>query len=151
MADQNTNNTEVEFEAGQMVIQEKTMPSALYIIKEGQLAVYKLNKDGERIPIGLISSGEYVGEAALLLNRPHSSNVVALTKVKALRLSKDAIEAQLKATPGWFLSLTKGLITRLHQVNEILRKNGLVDEKIKSAMLAIESKSQGEDKDKKAG
>lgn len=135
-------NNEVIFKPGDIVIQAKTQSTALYIVKEGQLEVYKTNKDGNRIPIGLISSGQYIGETALLLNRPHSSNVVALTEVKAIKIEKDAFEAQLKNTPPWFLALTKGLVERLHQMNDILRRNDLVDDKLATKVTALEEHSK---------
>ena len=128
----------VDVKAGDMLIQEKKPCHALYIVQEGQLEVYKI-KEGNRIPIAVIGSGEYVGEAALLLDRPHSSNVVALTDCKLTQIDKEAIDSQLKNTPAWFLSLTKGLITRLHKVNDILHRNGLVDEGVASKVKALES------------
>ena len=55
-----SDNAEVTFEPGELIIRSGSSCDALYIIKEGQLEVYK-EKDGKRIPIGLIGSGQYVG------------------------------------------------------------------------------------------
>lgn len=131
----------ITVKAGETIIQEKKPCHALFIIQEGQLEVYKV-KDGERIPLAVIGSGEYVGEAALLLNRPHTSNVVALTDCKLTQIDKESIDAQLKNTPPWFLSLTKGLITRLHKLNDVLQRNGLVDESIANKVKALEDNSK---------
>lgn len=130
----------VSFEPGDLLIREKTPSDALYIIKEGQLEVFKTGADGERIPLGLIASGQYVGETALLMNTTHSSNVVALTPVKAVRLTRASIDIQLKTVPGWLIALSKGLIERLHNQNEILRRNGLVDETLATRLKSIEDK-----------
>ncbi len=125
---------------GEFMIREKTRCEALYIVTEGQLEVYRTGAGGEKIPLGIIKSGQYVGENALLLGRPHSSNVVALTPVKAHRLTKDAIEAQMRTVPAWLLALTKGLIERLNSANELLRRNGLVDETLSGQVKAVEEK-----------
>lgn len=122
------------------MIREKMGCDALYIIKEGQLEVFRTSNDGEKIPLGLISSGQYVGETALLLGRTHSSNVVALTTVKAIRLPKEFVENQLKQVPPWLVALTKGLIERLQSCNEIMRKNGWVDENLATRLKAVEHK-----------
>ena len=135
-----TSNNSISLLPGEFLIREKTTCDALYIIKEGQLEVFRTTSSGEKIPLGLISSGQYVGETALLLGKPNGSNVVALTNVKAIRLPKESIEAQLKTVPTWLVALTKGLIERLHNSNEIMRKNGWVDETLSTRLKAVEDK-----------
>lgn len=131
----------VEFEPGDFIIKEKTAGDALFIIKSGQLEVFKTDSNGGKIPLGIIGSGQYVGESAVLHDTNHTSNVVALTKVTAVKLSKKSIDQQLKQVPTWLVALTKGLITRLRHANDILRKNGLVDEGLAAAIKAAEANS----------
>ncbi len=141
----------VELEPGEYMIREKTPGEALFIVKSGQLEVYKTDSSGNKIPLGIIGSGQYVGESAVLHETTHTSNVVALTKVLAIRLSKKSIDMQLKTVPSWLIALTKGLITRLRHNNEILRKNGIVDEGLASAVKAVEQKAgTGDDSGNKA-
>lgn len=128
----------VEFEAGEFMIKEKGAGDALFIVKSGQLEVFKTDSNGGKIPLGIIGSGQYVGESAVLHGTAHTSNVVALTKVTAVRLSKKSIDQQLKQVPSWLLALTKGLITRLRHANDLMRKNGLVDESLSAAIKAAE-------------
>lgn len=138
MAD--TSNNSITLQPGEYLIREKSACDALYIIKEGQLEVFRTSTSGEKIPLGLISSGQYVGETALLTGKLHSSNVVALSTVKVVRLPKESIEAQLKAAPTWLVGMTKGLIERLHHANEVMRKNGWVDESLATRLKAVEDK-----------
>lgn len=142
--DSSNQSNAISLNPGEYMIREKTACDALFIIKEGQLEVYKTGSNGEKIPVGMIGSGQYVGETALLLNRPHSSNVVALTPVKAIRLTKTSIEAQLKTVPAWLIALTKGLIERLQAQNEIMRRNGWIDEGLASRVKTIEEKFKKE-------
>lgn len=139
-AAQANNNNSINLLPGEFMIREKTRCDALYIITEGQLEVYRTATSGEKVPLGIITSGQYVGETALLLGRNHTSNVVALTPVKAHRLTKEAIESQLKTVPAWLLALTKGLIERLNSANELLRRNGLIDESLSGQVKAVEEK-----------
>jgi CRP-like cAMP-binding protein len=132
----------VKFKPGDHLIREKQPATHLYIIKEGQLEVYKIGKDGEKIPVALIGSGEYVGETAVLLNDNYNSNVVALTKVTALQLEKKYVEAQIKQVPAWLTALTIGLVDRLRRANEVLKKHGLIDESLNSRLKAIEDNAK---------
>ncbi len=132
----------LDFEPGDYLAREKSGCDAMYIIKEGQLEVYRNGKNGEKIPLGIINSGEFVGETALLMERPFSSNVVALTKVKAVKMPKAMVTAQLNQAPKWLVSLTKGLILRLGAANDVLRRNGLVDEKLSNTTSAISSSNK---------
>ncbi len=125
---------------GEFLIKEKTPCEALYIIKEGQLEVYRTASSGEKVTIGMISSGEYVGETALFKGGMNGSNVVALTPVTYIKLPRASIEAQLKTAPPWLVALTRGLIDRLHACNEIMRRNGLVDDKLVTRIRAVEEK-----------
>jgi len=140
MADNSNQNNIVSIEPGEFIIREKTNSDALYIIKEGQLEVYRTTNNGEKVTIGLISSGQFAGETALLTGRQNTSNVVALTPVKAIKLPRASIEAQLKGVPSWLLGLTKGLIERLSGANDILRRNGWVDESLAQMVKAVEEK-----------
>jgi len=130
----------ISLEPGDFLIREKTQCDGLFIIKEGQLEVYKTTAEGTKLPVGIISSGQYVGEAALLLNKPHSSNVVALSPVKAVKISRSSIELQLKTVPTWLLALTRGLIERLHSTNEMMKRNGIVDETLSGQLRAVDEK-----------
>ena len=131
----------VVFEPGDFLAREKMACEAIFVIKEGQLKVFKNGKDGKEIPLAVIGSGEYIGEVAFFLGTPHSSNVVALTKVKAIKLPKTVIDRQLKDTPPWLLALLKGVIRRLHNSNETIRKYNVIDDKTATAVSAFEQKS----------
>lgn len=128
----------VNFKAGDYLIREMQAGESIYIIKQGQVEVFQTSKNGQKIPLGIIGSGEYVGETAVLLDDNYSSNVVALTNVVAIKLSKSYVEAQLKSVPTWLIALTRGLIDRLRRANAVLKKHGLVDENLSSRVKAIE-------------
>jgi CRP-like cAMP-binding protein len=140
---ENTNpsiNNVVTLEPGEYLIREKTRCDAVYVIKEGQLEVSRVNNDGQKIPIGMISSGQWAGEAALFLDQMHGASVMALTPVKAAKLPRSYVENALKSVPSWLVSMTKGAFERLQGANETLRRNGWVDEGLALRINAIEEK-----------
>lgn len=130
-------STIVKFKPGAYMLTEKQMATCLYIIKEGQVEVFKMDTENKKIPLALVNSGEYIGELSLLAGMPHSANAVALTNVTAIKIEKTAIDAQLREVPKWFLGITRTVTMRLIQTNEVLRRNSIVDEKLSSAIRVV--------------
>ncbi len=130
----------VTFKPGEVIFFEKAAADALYIIQSGQVEVFKKNKEGNKVVVAVINSGQYLGEMAIFRGTPHSSNAAALSEVTAAKLSKEAVESQLKAAPSWLVALVRLLVTRLHASNELIKKHGIVDEAAQSAAQAISEK-----------
>ena len=144
--------TEIEFNAGDYILREGANCDSLIIIKSGQVEVFKTTKDNKRVPLGIVQSGEYLGEMSLITDRPHSANAIALKKTICLKISNEAVEEHLKTLPSWLVALTRGLVFKLYKTNEVLRRNGIVDESISTAVKAITEKEKtNSEKSKKAG
>lgn len=142
--------TEVEYKAGDYILREGAKCDALIVIKSGQVEIFRTSKD-KKVTLGIVQSGEYLGEMSLISDRPHSANAVALTTTVCLRISSDAVEAHLKTLPSWLVSLTRGLVYKLHKTNEVLKRNGITDESLSTAVKAITEKEKtSTDKSKKA-
>lgn len=141
---------EVEYKPGDFILREGANCDALIIVKSGQIEVFKNGRNNVRIPLGLVQSGEYLGEMALITDRPHSANAVALTKTVCLKIPYSAIEEHLKELPSWLVALTRGLVFKLHKTNEVLKRNGIIDDTLTTAVRAItERETLPEDEKKK--
>ncbi len=132
----------VSFKAGDILFNEKDRCNSLFVVRSGQVEVFKKNKDGEKIPLSIVNSGEYLGEMAIFADNIYSATAIALTDVVALKLPRALIEIQLKAAPPWLVALTKGLVQRLKSTSEIIRKHDIVDEGLLSAVKAIEENAE---------
>ena len=140
---------DIEFSAGEFILREGADCDALIIVKSGQVEVFKNGKSGVRIPLGIVQSGEYLGEMALISDRPHSASAVALTKTSIIKIPNGVIEEQLRNVPGWLVALTRGLVQKLHKTNEVLRRNGIVDEGLTTAVKAITDREISTNADRK--
>ena len=121
-----------------MILREKGQPDNLYIIKKGQIKIFRDGgTDGKEIPLAVINSGEYLGEMSIITDLPHTASAMALTDVEAVCIDKKSIEEQLKTCPQWLIGITRLLIDRLNRTNEVLRRNGIVDERLLGAIKAI--------------
>lgn len=128
---------ELEFKPGDYILREGANCDALIIVKSGQIEIFKTGRNNIRVPLGIVQSGEYLGEMALISDRPHSANAVALTPTVCIKIPHSAIEDQLKSMPGWLVALTRGLVYKLNKTNEVLKRNNIVDDTISTAVRAI--------------
>lgn len=128
---------EVEYQAGDYIIREGAHCDSLIVVKSGQIEIFKTGKNNTHITLGLVKSGEYLGEMSLITDRPHYANAVALTKTICLKIPNSVIEEHLRQLPSWLVALTRGLVYKLDKTNDVLRRNGIVDETLSTAVKAI--------------
>lgn len=129
----------VTFNAGQTVFSENDFCAYLYIIKSGQIQLLRKNNEGRQVPIGMVGSGEYLGELAIIDDQQrHSATAIALSDAELICLNRKSIEEQIKSAPSWLVALTKGLVVKLRNANEIIRRNNVVDQKLLQAISAAE-------------
>ena len=127
---------------GEYILREGARCDALFIVKEGQIQIFRMDSHKNKIPVGIVQSGEYLGEMSLISDRPHSANAVALTKTTCVKITSEVLEKQLKSAPDWLVALTRGLVFKLHRTNDVLKRNGIVDESLTAAVKAISSKEK---------
>jgi CRP-like cAMP-binding protein len=132
----------VTVKAGETVIQAKKVCDGIYIVKKGQLKVYKVDASGTNHPIGIIGPGEFIGETAYFMERPYTSSVVAMTDCELVKKPLKVLDAQLKEVPKWLTGLTKGLVMRLHRANEILRRNNWIDKEMADQLKTLEDNAK---------
>lgn len=133
---------EIEYQPGDYIIREGAHCDNLIVIKSGQVEVFKVGKNNTHIPLGIVKSGEYLGEMSLITDRPHYANVVALTKTVCLKIPNSVIEEHLRQLPSWLVALTRGLVYKLDKTNDVLKRNGIVDETLSTAVKAISEREE---------
>jgi len=123
---------------GEYILREGAKCDSLFIVKSGQIEIFRLDIKKNKIPLGIVDSGEYLGEMSLITDRSHSANAVAITKTICVKLTSEVMEKQLKLAPPWLVALTRGLVFKLYQTNEVLKRNSIVDESLTTAIKAIQ-------------
>lgn len=134
------NHSTLQFAAGDVIFKDGDLRTSLFIVQKGQVAIFKITPTNERIPLGIVSSGQYLAETGLIDNkRFHATWAVALTDVELISIPSAAIMEQLKTAPQWLVSLSRGLAQKLRRMNDIVRKNKLTDESLDNAILAAQA------------
>jgi len=87
--------SEETFKEGAAIIRQGDASECLYILAEGRVQVTRREAGGEDKYLMDMGPGTYFGERALLNSEPRAANVIALSTVKVLFISKDAFEEVL--------------------------------------------------------
>lgn len=95
------------FPAGHQLIRQGGRSGTLYVLKSGELEV---SRDG-RFLSAVNRPGAIFGEMSVLLERPHSATVRAVTDVEVYVIA-DALRV-LETHPAWTLQIARLLAQRL--------------------------------------
>ena len=112
--------------AGEVIFAEGSESDCFYVIKKGQVAVYKNHKAPNQIRLATIPEGRVLGEISGIDGLPRSATAIALTDVDLVKVSSKSLRWQLKQCPGWFGAIVLDLVERLRQTGDVLAKNGIV-------------------------
>lgn len=80
----------VYFKPGDIILQQGTMGSELYIIIKGKVDVIR---DGKDRPVATLTSRNVIGEHSMLTHTPRNATIVAKTDVVTISLSRDNYDA----------------------------------------------------------
>jgi diguanylate cyclase (GGDEF)-like protein len=112
---------------GEVIIQEDEPGDAFYLIRSGQAVVIKGDIQTLTI-LGFRSTGDAIGEMALLENLPRSATVIALTTISLWCLNRETFYQFLAENPGFSLDIMNMLSWRIRESAEEIQR-GSVREK----------------------
>ena len=107
------------FPKGTKIIREGEMPSAAYLIKDGVVRVYK-ECDGKEHEITKLSSGQIMGEMALLSHRYHTMTVEAVSDTEAFIIRPERLAAELAQTSPLIKTIVETLLDRIYVFDEAI-------------------------------
>jgi len=126
----------VIFQPGESLFQEGEIGFHFFVIQSGQVEIFRTGSEEQKIPLAVVSDGASIGEFAMIDRKPRSATARALTEVQAAKVSEAAYQELLTELPDWAVAVMTGLVDRLRQTNEIIRRSGIIDRKV---MLEIQS------------
>lgn len=101
----------------QTLIKEGEAADFVYILKSGELQAFK-NEGANKILLGTINPGEFVGEMAYINGDPRSADVVSVTDCELIEIPSTSLDAVLFSKPAWSKALLKTLSKRLKHSND---------------------------------
>lgn len=77
------------FQRSEVVFQESSVDSSLYVVLKGQLEALAHTSEGKEIPLSKIDEGEVFGELSFLDGKSRSATIIALDDVELLEITRD--------------------------------------------------------------
>jgi CRP-like cAMP-binding protein len=84
---------------GQLIVEEGAIASSVYLIRKGEVEVFRAEEDGTTIFINKLVGGQFFGEIASFTHAPRTSSVRAIDFVELLRIPGEALQLALQETP----------------------------------------------------
>lgn len=104
-----------------LLMKQGAQGSSLFIILEGAACVWITGKSGERKDVATLAMGDIVGEMSLLTGAPRNASVSALTAMRVLEVTKEAMAELVKTSPEILQRFSQVLSTRQLELEAIVR------------------------------
>ncbi len=131
------------YPAGEEIFAKDSAGSSMMLVLRGRVKVRSVSTAGKEIALNIISTGEFVGEIAVLDGGPRTADAVAMTDCEVLVLSRRDFMPILEKNADICLMLIKVLCARLRrtseQVEDLLFR--LVKARIAKALLQLSRRS----------
>jgi len=118
---------------GTFLFKEREPPKSLYMIKSGEVEIFTQNRQGKKVCLSTLKSGNLFGEISLLINKPRMAYAKTTRPSELLELTKEDLEACLLHFPNLRSALEEISLKRLTQTKEILSQNEV--EKAREVMV----------------
>lgn len=106
-----------EFPAGTVLFREGDAGRELYVVHSGLVQIVRRVRDVEKV-VGKAAPGDFVGEMALLCNRPHPHTAAVVEDARLLVIDPRTFEAMIRGNIEIAVRLLRKLAQRLESAEE---------------------------------
>ena len=107
------------FNTGDVIFQEGQPGDELFFIENGYVERFTSTPSGV-IPLPVLSTGDFIGETALLSSRPHSTTVRAQTDIDVWALAKNDFDELVYKYPNLSQALNRAMSDRLVETMDLI-------------------------------
>ncbi|MCG6134323.1 MAG: Crp/Fnr family transcriptional regulator [Nostoc sp. LLA-1] len=111
---------EHEYPVGRAVLMEDAWGNAVYFIVSGWVKVRRTSGD-DSVALAILGRGDFFGEMAILDESPRSTDVIALSPVQLLSISRERFIQILFKDPQLHHRMLQLMVRRLRQINQRLQ------------------------------
>ena len=112
---------EKQYNAGEYVFREGSIPEYYYQIIEGTLKLNSYNNEGKEFIQNIFTDGSCFGESMLVLGKPYPVNAVALSKCTILKVSRSQFFQLLQKHPDLFAEIYTALADNTFEKQALMR------------------------------
>lgn len=103
-----------EFERGATIFLQGERASAIYIVAEGWVKLYRIAPNGAEAVVGVFTKGSSFGEAVAFRFDSYPVAAEAVTDCRLIRIEADAFLRMIRETPEIAISMLSATYTHLH-------------------------------------
>lgn len=108
----------VVFEANSLMFDEGQAGDAAYLVVSGDIEIRAGVRGESPRTVAKRGKGAVIGEMALFDNRPRMAAAIALTRVEAIRISREEFLARMDDMDPVMKSIVKILVGRIRELSE---------------------------------
>ncbi|MHA2098376.1 MAG: CoA-binding protein [Candidatus Kariarchaeaceae archaeon] len=110
------------FSPGQVIFREGEQTDTAYIIRDGQVEVFKSQED-RNILLAVRSVGEIVGETSIFEEKQYESTAIARSEVHAISINKDQMDRLIEISPHASRAMFQTILARLRSRQTLLQQS----------------------------
>ena len=103
---------------GELLFRKGDPGRSMYLILEGRIQIYVESSDGQAAVLGVLESGQFLGEMALLDGGARSAHALTLTPCEVFVLERASFLTLITMYPELLTRLLSGLTERLRRTDE---------------------------------
>ena len=119
--------TRKKYKKGNIIVLEKELGAALFIIISGKVKVVRTDEDGREVILSIFGPGEFFGEMSILDGLARSATVAAITKSELFMIHRREFLELLHQYPSAAISLLAELTMRLRKADMQIKSLSLKD------------------------
>lgn len=124
------------FGAGQVILREGDDGGNAFLIQSGEVMVYAM-KEGEEVELARLSSGDIIGEMALISDGERTANVKAAKDTTLITISRQQFEDKLRESDPTIRAMIHMLARRMVNSNNTLLDRKADTQDLKQTAQAI--------------
>ncbi len=112
----------IELQRGSVLMRQGDAAVSMFIVLEGAISVAINTAAGDQQEVAVSAAGDVVGEMSLMTGAPRTATVTALTRLRALEITRETIDDMLKKNPELFERFSRVLAQRQLEIDALANR-----------------------------
>ena len=112
----------LELPRGAVLMKQGDAAVSMFVVLEGAISIAINTPAGEQQEVAVSATGDVVGEMSLMTGAPRTATVIALTRLRALEITRETIEVMLQKSPELFERFSRVLAQRQLEIDALANR-----------------------------
>jgi len=112
----------VSKEVGQVIFRKGELSDAMYVVREGEIAITTWTEDNEEVTLTVLSDGDFFGELGMFDGSPRTASAKVTAAASLLLMTREDFTNFLLRKPVVCVTLAGEIARRLRATNELVER-----------------------------